>query len=214
MLQGYALLGGDFTTAGTEEALKHIKQMQVFRSKVLTASGEPVQLLTSRNFSTCPNHRSSMWPLSDPSISLVANFTSLKQNTEVVELFKETIGIWAVSLDNQSLCDGQVLVHLLTFNLCKVFFREMVVCAEGWQPAPLGAVPASPASHGARRNRETAESSKEQTRPELEGDGKSIWRNKTCWAVFAMTKKPWSWLKQWLRESISLQGCNEQGEVC
>lgn len=111
-----------------------------------------------------------MWPLSDPSISLVANFTSLKQNTEVVELFKETMGKWAVSLDSQGLCDGQDLVHLLTFSLCEVFFREMVVCAEGWQPAPRGAVPASPMSHGACRNGENAESSKEQTQPELEGD--------------------------------------------
>lgn len=184
-----------------------------FRSKGLTASGEPVQLAVSRNFSTCPNHKSSTWPLSDPSISLVANFMFLQQSTEVLEPFKETMRKWAVNLNSQGICDGQDLVYLLIFSLRDVFFREAVVCVEGQQPAPPGAVHAAPPSLGAHRNEETAENSEEQTWPKLKGDGKSIWRNKMGWAEFATAKKPWSWLKLRLRERICLQGCHGQGEV-
>lgn len=114
---------------------------------------------------------------------------SFQQSTEVLELFKETMGKRAVSLNSQGLCDGQDLVYLLIFILCEVFFREVVVRVEGQQPAPPGAVQTAVPSPGALRNGETAENNKEPSRPELEGDGKSIWRNKMDWAEFATIKK-------------------------
>lgn len=55
-------------------------------------------------------------------------------------------------MNSQGLCDGQDLVGLLIFSSPEVFFREAGVCAEGWQPGPLGAAQAAPPSCGARRN--------------------------------------------------------------
>lgn len=83
-----------------------------------------------------------------------------------------------------------------------MFFRKVVVRVEGQQPAPPGAEQAAPLSPGACRNGETAENSKEKPKPELKGDGKSMWRNKMGWVEFATTKKPWSWLKRRLKESV------------